>query len=138
MSRHKSKQRKPRKPPCEKAKAKATTLLSWRDRLNIALWIIVPLLLTGVLVIAAAKSWWERSIDDRLAKWQQAYQLSDKTVEQFRRIEIDFHGSGNPFNSPIRRSPQEVHIHHQQMAEIIGEPKGKLFLKDISSGRWKH
>ena len=92
----------------------------------------------GILAVTAAKSQWNRSIDDRLSKWQQAYKLSDETVEQFRRIEIDFHGTGNPFTSPIRRSAQEVHIHHQQMAEIIGEPQGKLFLKDISSGRWKH
>ncbi|MEN9284828.1 MAG: hypothetical protein RLZZ179_2321 [Verrucomicrobiota bacterium] len=112
--------------------------MTWRDYLKIGLWITTPLFGGGLLLIGSAKSQWNHSIDDRLAKWQQAYHLSEETVKQFRLIELEFHGSGNPFTSPIHRSPQEVQIHHQQMAEIIGEPEGKVFLKDINSGRWKH
>jgi hypothetical protein len=102
--------------------------MTWRDHLRIGLWITAPLFAGGFFVIGAAKSQWTQSIDDRLAKWQQAYHLSNETVEKFRLIELQFHGSGNPFTSPIHRSPQEVQIHHQQMAEIIGEPQGRLFL----------
>ncbi len=112
--------------------------MTWRDQFRIGFWIIAPLLLAGFLFIASAKSQWNRSIDDRLAQWRQAYHLSDAIVSEFRRIELEFHGSGNPFTSPIQRSPQEVQIHHQQMAEIMGEPQGSQFLKDIRKGRWKH
>ncbi len=138
MNRRKPKQRRPQKPAFGKANGSPALTMTWRDHLRIGLWITAPLFAGGFFVIGAAKSQWTQSIDDRLAKWQQAYHLSNETVEKFRLIELQFHGSGNPFTSPIHRSPQEVQIHHQQMAEIIGEPQGRLFLNDINRGRWKH
>lgn len=86
----------------------------------------------------AMKAQWNRSIDDRLNKWRQSYNLSAETVAAFRRIELEFHGSGNPFTSPIPHSKEEEDAHHEQMASMMAPEARERFLRDMRSGKWKH
>ena len=109
-----------------------------RDRLIIAAWLVLPVAGIIAILILAMKAQWNRSIDDRLSKWQQSYNLSAETVNQFRRIELEFHGSGNPFTSPIPHSKAEENAHHKQMASMMTPEAAARFLKDINSGKWKH
>jgi hypothetical protein len=109
-----------------------------RDRLIIAAWIALPVAGIVAILILAMKAQWNRSIDDRLNKWQQSYSLSAETVAQFRRIELEFHGSGNPFTSPIPHNKEEEKAHHEQMASMMAPEAAERFLKDMNSGKWKH
>jgi hypothetical protein len=93
----------------------------------------VPAVLLGMLWIQ-----WRSSIDQRLAEWKTAYRFSDDIVRQIRRIELDFHGSGNIFTTPIARTPPESLVHHQQMAQLLDKPMREKFINDLNSGRWNH
>jgi hypothetical protein len=93
----------------------------------------VPAILLGMLWIQ-----WRSSIDQRLAEWKATYGLSDDIVREFRRIELEFHGSGNIFTTPIPRTPSETVVHHQQMAQLLESPTRAKFIKDLNSGRWNH
>ncbi len=109
-----------------------------RDRLTIAAWLVLPIAGIVTILILAMKAQWNWSIDDRLNKWQQSYDLSAETVAQLRRIELEFHGSGNPFTSPISHSKPEENAHHGQMASMMAPEAAERFLKDMNSGKWKH
>jgi len=109
-----------------------------RDRLIIAAWLVFPIAGIIAILILAMKAQWNRSIDDRLSKWQQSYNLSAETVTQFRRIELEFHGSGNPLTSPIPHSKEEENAHHEQMASMLAPEAAERFLRDMHSGKWKH
>ena len=91
-----------------------------------------------MILMFAMKAQWNRSIDDRLNMWQQSYNLSPETVTQFRRIELEFHGSGNPFTTPIPHSKAEENTHHEQMASMLAPEAAERFLRDMHNGRWKH
>jgi hypothetical protein len=109
-----------------------------RDRLIIAAWLVLPMAGIVAILILAMKAQWNRSIDDRLNKWQQSYDLSAETVTRLRRIELEFHGSGNPFTSPIPHSKAEEDAHHEQIASLMAPEEAERFLRDMHSGRWKH
>jgi hypothetical protein len=81
---------------------------------------------------------WRTSLDQRLASWKTTYGLSDDTIREFRRIELDFHGSGIIFTTPIARSPSEILRHHDQMAAMVDEKLKDRFLHDLNTGRWNH
>jgi hypothetical protein len=111
---------------------------TWRDRLSLTAWI--GLLLFGIvaLFVFSAKAQWAKSIEDRLSALQSAYQLPDATISRFREIELEFHGSGNPFTSAIPHTQIEVRIHHEQIAALMEPEMGKKFLLDMHRGRWRH
>lgn len=90
------------------------------------------------LIVFTAKAQWSKSIDDRLSAWRGAYHLSDTSITRFREIELEFHGSGNPFTSPIPHTSAEVNAHHEKMAALMEPDMGKQFLKDMHRGRWRH
>ena len=109
-----------------------------RDRLIIAAWLVLPIAGIIAILILAMKAQWNRSIEDHLNKWQQSYNLSAETVTELRRIELEFHGSGNPFTSPIPHSKPEENAHHEQMASMLAPEAAERFLRDMHSGKWKH
>lgn len=81
---------------------------------------------------------WRLSVDQRLATWRSTYGLSEETIREFRRIELEFHGSGNVFTTPIARSPAETVVHHEQMASMVDKKLKDKFLNDLNAGRWNH
>lgn len=103
-------------------------------------WGPLILALAGILAffIFASKNRWNQSIDARLSSWREAYNLDTQTVERFREIELQFHGSGNPFIGPISHTPNEVKIHHEEMAHLMDSDAGNRFLHDLQKGRWDH
>ncbi|MGE0414962.1 MAG: hypothetical protein AB7Q64_23360 [Verrucomicrobiales bacterium] len=111
---------------------------SWKDHFLIAAWITVPLAATIAFVFFLFTSKWNSSITLRLDQWRQAYQLDDATVDRLRVIEVNFHGNGNPFTGPIPHTKEEVAVHLQEMASLMGEPQGDEFLNDMRRGRWRH
>ena len=117
---------------------KADVSSNWHDRAITSAWVVVPLL--SVLVVLLGILWlqWRTSLDQRLAAWKTTYGLSDDTIREFRRIELDFHGSGNIFTTPIARSPSETLRHHDQMASMLDEKLKDKFLHDLNTGRWNH
>ena len=110
----------------------------WRDRVIIATWVVAPLLSILLLVLGGLWLQWRNSLEQRLAAWKTAYGLSDDEVSQFRRIELEFHGSGNVFTTPIARSSSETIFHHQQMALLLDTPQRQKFINDLNTGRWNH
>lgn len=136
MKRRRSHRRSRPGKAAEAPKAAAST--EWRDRAITTAWVVVPLL--SVLVVLLGILWlqWRTSLDQRLAAWKTTYGLSDDTIREFRRIELDFHGSGNIFTTPIARSPSETLAHHEQMASMLDRKLKDRFLHDLNSGRWNH
>ena len=110
----------------------------WRGGIIITVWIVFSLVCVVVLFTLSAEGEWKMSINNRLLAWQNAYQLSDSTIVRFREIELQFHGSGNPFTSPIEHSDAEIKLHHKEMAALMEPKTGERFLNDLSSGRWQH
>lgn len=110
----------------------------WRDRAITATWVLVPLLSVPAVLLGMLWIQWRSSIDQRLGKWKTTYGLSDDIVREFRRIELEFHGSGNIFTTPIARTPSENLVHHQQMAQLLDKPIRDKFINDLNTGRWNH
>ena len=106
-------------------------------------WIIfghlgTPVLMIVVLLFFMSKTRWRKGLDDQLSRWKVTYHLNDTVVDQLRQIELDFHGSGNPFITPIKRNATEVKEHHDGMALLMNKEDGARFLRDYGSGRLKH
>lgn len=101
-------------------------------------WIGGPIVLVVLLVLFLDRSSWLRTLDHQLARWRIQYQLDDATVEKLRRLELEFHGSGNPFTTPIRRSGGETEKHHEAMADLIAPWHREKFLRDLESEELGH
>lgn len=99
---------------------------------------MVPLAAIVAFVFFLSKVKWNSSITLQLNKWQRAYRLDDATVDRLRVIEVNFHGNGNPFASPIPHTKEEVAVHLQEMAALMGKTQGDEFLNDMRRGRWRH
>lgn len=110
----------------------------WKDKLSIWAWLVLPLVAVVMLVIGVHKGQWSQSIDNRLAAWKNAYQIDSTTIDRFRQMEMEFHGSGNPFTSPIAHNTEEIRVHHAQMGALIPDGKRTTFLHDMETGRWGH
>ena len=110
----------------------------WRGHLVVVASIGIPILGMLALGIMLAKAQWHHSIEDRLAAWQNRYSLDSSTVSKFKEMEIQFHGTGNPFTSPIDHNPVEVRIHHEQMASLLEPAQAERFRRDMNSGLWNH
>lgn len=117
---------------------KTANTSGWRDRAITGIWVAVPLLSVLLVVLGVLWLQWRASLDQRLAAWKAAYGLSDDDVRQFRHIELEFHGSGNIFTTPIARTPSENLVHHQQMAQLLDKPIRDKFINDLNAGRWNH
>jgi hypothetical protein len=128
-----------RSQPAKAAEAPKTGALSgWRGRAITAAWVLVPFLSIFLVLLGILWLQWRTSLDQRLAAWKSTYGLSEDTVRELRRIELDFHGSGIIFTTPIARSPSEVLTHHDQMAAMVDEKLKDKFLHDLNTGRWNH
>lgn len=91
-----------------------------------------------VLLFFVSRARWRNGLDNQLSRWKTSYHLSDSVVSQLRQIELDFHGSGNPITTTIKRSALEIKEHHDGMAMLMSKEDGTKFLSDYGSGRLKH
>lgn len=67
------------------------------------------------------------SLDDLVnRRWRSDYHLSDEQARTLRKMEEDFHGSGDPFFRPAH-SAAETTEHHRQMAAVMNPEDGARF-----------
>ncbi len=98
----------------------------------------MPVLMIVVLLFFVSRARWRNGLDAQLARWKVTYHLNDAVVSQLRQIELDFHGSGNPITTPIKRNALETKQHHDGMAALMEKEDGAKFLRDCASGRLGH
>lgn len=98
----------------------------------------MPVVMFVLLIFFISRTKWRNILDDQLARWKVTYHLNDAVVSQLRQIELDFHGSGNPITTPIKRNAIEVKEHHDSMALLMKEEDAAKFLRDYGSGRLGH
>ena len=115
-----------------------TRVNDWKENWIIFGYIGTPVLMFVLLLVFVSKTRWRNGLDDQLARWKVTYHLNDAVVSHLRQIEFDFHGSGNPFTTPIQHSPLEIKEHHDGMATLMKKEDGAKFLRDCASGRWGH
>lgn len=116
----------------------ASILSRLRERFTIPVLIGFPIVCIVVVSVLVRTGQWRRSIDARLTKWQSKYHLTDEAVARAREIELEFHGSGNPFTSPIKRSAIEVQKHHEELSTLMSEAEALIFLRDMNSHHGDH
>jgi hypothetical protein len=70
---------------------------------------------------------------DNLARtmkaWQAEYHLSDDQVARIRRIEEDFHGTGNAFTQPTH-SVEQLLDHEPSISRVMNPEEAERFLAD--------
>ena len=68
-------------------------------------------------------------VEDDLKRFRARYHLSDEQLRQTRRLEEQFHGSGNPFTLPTH-TPEEEHEHLLQHSRAMSPEDGARFLAE--------
>ncbi len=67
------------------------------------------------------------SLDDLVhRRWRLDYHLSEEQARKLRKMEEDFHGSGNPFFRPSHNAAETTE-HHRQMAAVMSREDGERF-----------
>lgn len=66
------------------------------------------------------------SLDDLVVRWKRDYHLTDQQARTIRKMEEDFHGSGNPFFRPAPTATDTTE-HHRQMAAQMNPEDGARF-----------
>ncbi len=61
------------------------------------------------------------ALERRLEGWRARHHLTDEQVERVRRLEKEFHGSGNPFNPPAH-TIEEERAHSEALREAMNLP----------------
>jgi hypothetical protein len=55
----------------------------------------------------------------RRARWKQAKHLNDDQVDRLRQMELEFHGTANPFSFGRCHTHEESEVHHVQVAALL-------------------
>ncbi len=61
------------------------------------------------------------SLERRLAGWKRSHHLTDKRVDLVRKIEREYHGSGNPFTPPAH-TIEEERAHSEALRKAMHLP----------------
>ena len=69
------------------------------------------------------------SLDRTLKAWQAEYRLSDEQVARIRKIEEDFHGTGNAFTQPTH-SFEQLQDHEPSISRVMNPEDAARFLAD--------
>jgi hypothetical protein len=67
------------------------------------------------------------SLDDLLVRWKSDYHLSDEQARTIRKMEEDFHGSGDPFFRPAPTAAETTEHHRQMAAQMSPEDGARFF-----------
>jgi len=67
-------------------------------------------------------------LDLLVDRWRQQYHLTDEQVRQIREIEMNFHGSGNPFTRPSH-TRAEMREHHREISAHMNPEDGARYLR---------
>ncbi|SKB01831.1 hypothetical protein SAMN02745166_03475 [Prosthecobacter debontii] len=111
---------------------------TWRERL-----LIVGLILAGFVVPA----YWmhsryislqAKSIQKTVQEWQHLYNLNEIQVKYIQDIELQFHGSGSPFSGRPYRTPSDIDLHYQEIAELMTAENGQRFMQAMSGNNGHH
>lgn len=67
------------------------------------------------------------SLNRTMRAWQAEYHLSEDQVARIRRIEEDFHGTGNPFTQPAH-SIEQLLDHEPSISRVMNPEEAERFL----------
>lgn len=105
------------------------TSLRWRQKLTFAAYftgLIVILILFGIMAGIAQQ---RNALDELLSRWKNVYHLTDEQAAHIRKIELDFHGNGNPFISRSMATPEENANHYLDISHSMNPEDGDRFMK---------
>ncbi len=91
-------------------------------------WIVGAFGLVGVFIHFEAALKQRNAIESNIELWRNAYHLNEGQCLQIRKMERDYHGSGDPFFTP-NHSSGDKEAHHRAMASIMNPEDGERFLK---------
>lgn len=99
-----------------------------KEKLKMFGWIVGSFGLVGVFIHFEAALKQRNAIEGNIERWRNVYHLNEGQCLQIRKIERDFHGSGDPFFAPNHNS-EDKEAHHRAMASIMSPEDGARFLK---------
>jgi hypothetical protein len=78
------------------------------------------------------------ALDRTLSKWQSLYHLDESQIAEIKRLEIEFHGTGNPLAISKEHSPAEIHEHHVTISKVMKPEDGSRFLEAMEGRKGAH
>lgn len=70
-----------------------------------------------------------QNLDRLMQTWKSAYHLSDEQAARIRKIEEDYHGTGNVFSQPTHTFAQ-LQDHEPSISRVMNPEDGARFLAD--------
>ncbi|RBP38602.1 hypothetical protein DES53_111121 [Roseimicrobium gellanilyticum] len=77
-------------------------------------------------------------LDRTLSKWQSLYHLDEGQKAEIKRIEVEFHGKGNPFAVRTEHSREEIREHHVSISKVMKPEDGSRFLEAMEREQRSH
>ena len=108
---------------------------AWKEKMVVALSLLGFVGLLALLATLGGIAQQNNALEAQLAKWKRAYHLTDEQAALIRRMELDFHGNGNPFTSRDSGTPEENQTHHVKMSGVMNPEDGERFLRDMKAGK---
>jgi hypothetical protein len=104
---------------------------SLRDKLNVGAGVAVAILafFSPVILKMAGQ---RGKISQRLESWRTEFGLKEDQVRKLREIELEFHGSGNPFSTLPAHTTAQLSSHDKQVASAMGQEAGKRYIEKRS------
>lgn len=115
----------------ESAQNVARTVIPFEDKLKVFLMIVGAFALVTWVFIVVSKNKKEIAVDYQLQKWKIRYNLTDHQAAQLRKIELSFHGNGNPFTFLRTHSREETREHHLFMSKLMSPEDGERFFNEM-------
>jgi hypothetical protein len=70
-----------------------------------------------------------KALEHLVANWRVTYHLTDEQAARIRKIELDFHGNGNPFTSRDSGTAEENIAHYLEISRAMSPEDGARFLR---------
>lgn len=126
--------RKNKAPPVKSA----STVLTFADKAKLIGIPLVTISIAAWIFISAHTNHQQRAIEKLVERWKAKYQLTDHQAAQLHKIEISFHGNGNPLIYMKPRTKDEVYEHHVIMSKVVDKEFAETFLADLERRNNRH
>ncbi len=98
----------------------------------------IVLAAVAMLLIGANRQRQIHSVNKLLAEWKVSYNLTPEQMAEIKRLELEFHGTGNPFTSPVPKDAASVTAHHVEISKLMKPEEGERFLKAMEARNEAH
>ena len=116
-----------------RASPPANVEVTSKTKLIVFAWIVGLLGSTVWMVHAMGTTNQSRALTKNLEKWKFKYHLSPEQATRIVQIELDFHGTGSPFQFPAPKTVAEKDEHDHFVSQQMSAADGAQFLKDINA-----